>query len=207
MIDLHEVVDEDDQTWREKILYSLYRKIIEFKRSRDATSVVKSQGTLAYAKSFKNLSIDALKSVKWVPPYYDDGALHESLNATHRKLTFEDEASRKKRAALNTLAFSFIGTSFALGSLMRATGQKVDGKPSFLLDLGSFIVVNFTGFVVLFAISLAVILAYPASEWGWMRNVIRGIQSASKLIAVSALFLVSVLFLEIALYLFFSIYN
>lgn len=202
IVDIYEIYENDDVVWRKKTLYSLYRKIIEFKRARDTGSVVKSQGTLAYAKAFKNLSNVELKGTNWEVPYYDDEALHESLDAAHRKLTYAEDANKKKSAKLTTLAFSFIGLSFALASLIRASGDTVEGLPSPVLKIGAGIVVNHTGMVIIAAIALASYIAYPPEGWRWMRNLVRAMQPMKKPVTVISFILLSFSIFGATLYLF-----
>lgn len=198
VIDLHDVTETNDINWREKTLYSLYRKIIEFKRSRASSMVVNSLGTLAYAKAFRGISSNILKD----PPYYDDHALEASLEATHRRLTYADETTRKKRDKRNTLMFSFIGASFALASLMRAAGKSVTGEPSEFLKTGSYIVVNHTEIIVAIAFALAYYAAHPPEEWQFMRGLIRILQPQKRKVAIGTIALLGLITLAITYYLY-----
>jgi hypothetical protein len=53
IVDLHEIRNmDDDVDWRLKTLYSIYRRIISFKRQRDIAVQIQSVGLIAYLSYF-----------------------------------------------------------------------------------------------------------------------------------------------------------
>jgi hypothetical protein len=73
--DLHPVYDkpESDLKWRADTLYSMYRKVIEYKRQPESLNFNDCLGLLAYSETFRKISMKELKLSKMhknLPSYY-----------------------------------------------------------------------------------------------------------------------------------------
>lgn len=120
----------DEILWRIFTLYSIYKKIIQYKRVKDELAAVTSRGTLAYAQAFRSICeksprLDAEYKTSALPDF-DDSSLLISLDAAESEGRARREMRTTSWVILITVTIGFFGTVFALFSLL----QFSDKKPS-----------------------------------------------------------------------------
>ena len=110
---LYEIGGEDDESWRNSTLFSIYRKIIQLKRDPHISTFSDSLGLIAYAESFEKISKD--ESCTNLPGYHGKETA-DSIRATQVRV--EREASLRQRRidifrntiiAVAGVLFSFMG--------------------------------------------------------------------------------------------------
>lgn len=209
LYDVDEGTEFDDITWRKRTLYSIYRRIITYKRQEDIKVQISSTGLLAYAKAFKKIWLEDFneneKAAK-IPAFYDD-ALKESIQASDGAMRFKLQARQERGATFRTVVVAVLGTTISASGLIKLTAAKFDATPSAtLLWLAKFVVENFPT-TVLYAViggwvwlSIRAGYLYPETSSG-----LKYIQMASaplpKLISVALYFVVGIIFVGLALYL------
>jgi len=185
IVDLHE--DSDDYDWRVQTLYALYRKIIQYKRTRSPEMVVNSLGTLAYTQAFKILFERSVEKTGKKLPDYSDSSLKDSLHVAHIDLAERAESSRQKQDSRKNLLFGVLGTVLAFASLNALTGKTFPDNPSKLLEFGGKILVDQTGYILVLVFALVFIITYRPAEWQVFRNLIRWLQPLKKKVAIGVL--------------------
>jgi hypothetical protein len=162
IVDLYNVSDEgNDLTWRLGTLYSIYRRIISNKRTRNVNAYFSSLGLLAYAKAFKHVCKEQLPP--WLhhrlPTFYDD-ALEESVRASELDMEYRSTAHQERSDIRRNINFAAFGIVFSLLGLLSLTGAKINARPhDFLISLAEFcvsqpLIVASAIFTSIFAISL-----------------------------------------------------
>lgn len=87
---------DDDVAWRRNIIFSLHFYIISARRTRDARSLIRALGILAYYKSFAALSKIKLGDLFNQIPVFQDEALKDSLNAAIDERAFMDGVEQRQ---------------------------------------------------------------------------------------------------------------
>ncbi|CAK0750858.1 hypothetical protein CCP2SC5_1710005 [Azospirillaceae bacterium] len=81
IVDLIECHTHDDFLWRRETLFSLYRKIVSYKRNPQSDVFYSSLGVLAYAETFMEISKAELsaRDAQRLPTYYNEQMRHSIL--------------------------------------------------------------------------------------------------------------------------------
>lgn len=188
VIDLHDFVSE--RYWREQVLYSLYRKIIQYKRHRTYRTISDSQGVLAYASAFEKLSKRALEehSSKEKLPTFESDSLRESLESASNNVTWDmQRKSWKSDRALNFIVGT-LGVALAVTGVLSLTGENYPVN-SDLIKLAT-LLLEYPYVLVVGLIALYAMLA-QIEDRKIIRNIIRLIQPYKKDYVTAAFFLVS----------------
>lgn len=128
IVDLYECNDGDDLYWRHSTLYSIYRRIISYKRKRDIEVQISSLGLLAYAKAFREICKDSGISEDKLPTYYVD-PLRESIQASELRMRHVTQTEQEKSATRRTVLFWVVGTAISIAGLMNVAHVKVSARP------------------------------------------------------------------------------
>jgi hypothetical protein len=209
MIGLHLITDGDSEAiWYSRTLKRLYKRVLEFKRSKDQNIYASTLGLLAYVDSFctiakEKLTLDDYKKI----PIKNHETLKSSIKAS------EDQSSQKytdrKRIVdtIRTTIFSLIGIFLSLAGF--ANFLKVDAEKSKVLreNISEMIVFsqsNFSMMLLGVTILIICILLYegliPWKRWSIFHDIIRIIQPLHKkmsslVIFVSGLLLTGLFYL------------
>jgi hypothetical protein len=152
IVDLHELENDDDFTWRLATLYSIYRRIITYKRGTVIDEQVSSLGLLAYAKAFKRVCEEA--HFKRLPAFYDD-ALKESIQATEARSRFQRQSVSDFFTAVRTVTFAVLGFVLSLVGLAKLGTTTITPNPS-VISLAKYVAENPLVFLLI-SIALGVV--------------------------------------------------
>jgi hypothetical protein len=171
LLDLHKFVSE--RHWREQVLYSLYRKIISYKRHPNIQNISDSKGVLAYAQAFVRLSGIKLEEVKSREklPYADLDALRESLAAAANNVSWSFQYKTQRYEKTLSFLVAFLGLFFALVSLLSLSGEKFTKIDPALLSLGALFLERAISILIL----IIGIVIFSANLKGWsnVKNLMR----------------------------------
>jgi hypothetical protein len=119
--------NDPDVEWRSSTLYSIYRKVIEFKRSPDKNTFNDCLGLLAYADAFKKISIRELKPEQQseLPEYYSE-EISKSVAATQSKWESQTEDKRYREDTRRNIFIAVFGAIIAYIGLMQFGQNKVE---------------------------------------------------------------------------------
>ena len=197
MLDIHLLEDEDDYTWRSETLRLLYRKVLQYKRSRKEEIFSSALGTLAYIKSFRKISEDELgndpqylKNNQTIMPVLNDEYLKDSILASQGALrnTIQDRI-RELDVIRNTL-IGIIGSLLALVGLIKLTSIQFEANDTskVLIFMGK--ALTHTPIItlsLLCAILLVILMFFNViapRNWKFIRGIFRIIQALNRPIAV-----------------------
>lgn len=172
--------------WRHLTLFSMFRKIIDYKRNPSATALTASKGVLAYAEAFSNV---CSKDKKYIPPHFDWNAVKDSLSAGREELERRRTQSRLRRNTVWGVSVGAIGLVLALVGLLSLSDFDLNAPPNVVLTfLAESLVTSFWVSVALFVVMMIVVMvaagAIDPFEWRVMKNVVRLVQPFSQGIAV-----------------------
>jgi hypothetical protein len=191
IVDLHEIRDgSDDINWRLKTLYSIYRRIISFKRQRDIAVQIQSVGLIAYAKAFKRIWLEQRPDAEAaceIPTYYDD-AMRESIQASELRMRYKSQQASDRWSIFRTVTLALLGLIISFSNLIKIpeSPPKIYDTPSpalvftaRLLLTAPFQFVGVLTAIILFAI-FARSTYFRPDEWRVFRYVQALVQPFSK---------------------------
>lgn len=109
-------IDEGDNHWKRETLYSLYRWVIQQKRSKNPVAYVDAKGVLAYASAFTQMHCaEPFDRVK-LPNYLREATI-ESLDAGLKRADYIDKNSAKIANAIFNKTIPLLGVILAFLSL------------------------------------------------------------------------------------------
>lgn len=111
----------DDTEWRASTLYSMYRKVIEYKRRPEKDTFNDCLGLLAYADSFRKISESEHKFSQVLPVYYSE-EVSKSIIATQSKFERRIEENRYFEDKRKNFFIAAFGIIIAYIGLMQFTG-------------------------------------------------------------------------------------
>lgn len=210
IVDVYKVTDDnDDYSWRSATLRGLLRSILKFKRHRQDSVLANSLGTLAYAKSFKRISIQELEESKCkqyltnrekLNPvfYYDE--LKESINAAQSSVSNQWQRNIRNSELFRNLFFGILGVLFALVGLLSLTKYELDniahpmltGIAQWLIT-DTLLAIGFLG-TAIFAVQISN-GSIDILGWKPIRGLIRVIQVFKRNIVVTVLSAMGVIFI------------
>lgn len=106
---------DDDLAWRVSTLRILYRRIIQFKRTKISKIFYLSLGLLTYVKSFCTISDDEGKKV---PVEWNIDALTESIQIAKQKHEAEIDETRNSNGFVITFLLSIAGVVISISGLL-----------------------------------------------------------------------------------------
>lgn len=212
IVDLHEL-SIDDYHWRQKTLYSIYRRIITFKRQSDIVVQIRSIGLLAYAKAFKKIWLEDRpysKDLHEIPVYYDD-ALQQSIQSSDLRMRYKSQERDTRNGVFRTTAFSLLGAAISLAGLIRIVGGNPLGnvEPSPFLLLGASLLVRepllISGLITAVATFIVLVISRKnirPTEWPFVRYVQALLQPLKRRYVLLITMLSAAIFLGLAAFLY-----
>lgn len=130
IVDIYPINDEDDITWRRNVLYSIYRRVISFKRQCDIAVQIQSVGLLSYADAFKKAWIEERPSGSNEIPVFHDEPMKESIRASELRMRYRRQQSSERSAVCRTVTLSILGLVISLASLIKVSSISLNVAPS-----------------------------------------------------------------------------
>ncbi len=166
IITVYPVNSSENNEWIAKIQNSLFRKAIEFKRTRTAERCTSALGILAYLRTLNKVSADCFEKSNLMPAICDDN-LEVSMQTTLQELAAERDWYRYRRNIILTTIFGIIGLVIATSGVVAIFGaeqevisraKSLDSKVVSLLAVFSSAPLSFSIsiIVVFYAVSFAV---------------------------------------------------
>lgn len=179
IIDLH--IDEPEQKWRHKVIRSLYRRVLHFKRSPSEWSCLSSLGVLAYLRSFmevikKECSEEEAEKLEHL--FLNDENINRSIKIALLKNQSEKNRKTQFSGNLRTIVLSVLGLIISLIGLASLLGLDFTNNENSetLRTVVTFLVENiilvFAGIIF---ISYVVLLVSSKqwNYWGWVTDIAR----------------------------------
>jgi hypothetical protein len=192
-------IHEEDE-FRKKIYFDLFRYIIKYKRVRSPENVTNASGILAYAKSFHEIANQG--GAQHVPNDYQVENLKMSLDTAQFEVDQAEQRRSNFIALIIALAFSFFGTILSVTTL--ANFAKEEARELIEVSPHILFLANFTASrpvpVLLGALMMAYVfssmlgLANPTRR-RWYEDLQRLLQWLPKWINLTLLFSVGVVVL------------
>ncbi|MDF1791693.1 MAG: hypothetical protein P1U88_07285, partial [Thalassobaculaceae bacterium] len=117
LVDIQEVHSDDDHSWKQNITYSLYRRVVDFRRSTQRGSNEDALGILAYAKTFRMVS--KFDEIPDQAVSFYDGHVIESVRAGEAKSTVEFQQKEIRSNSIRNLVVFAVGTLLSFIGLLR----------------------------------------------------------------------------------------
>jgi hypothetical protein len=214
MVGLHLIKDDESEAiWYSRTLKRLYKKVLEFKRSKDQNIYASTLGLLAYVDSFCSIAKEKLDTEEYLKiPIKNHETLKSSIKAS------EDQGSQKytdrKRVVdtVRTTIFSLIGVFLSLAGF--ANFLEIDSKKSTVLrenisDIITFCESNFSLIFLLMTAFMICILFYEGlitwKKWAVFHDIIRIIQPFHKKTSSLIVFMIGLLIADLFYILYHSI--
>ena len=131
IVDLYAQEPSDPFKWKLKTLYSLYRKVISYKRVRTKDSYLSSLGVLAYANTFRRLielgTPDDLR--RRIPEFLSENVV-ASVEATEAAAKDDQQERSVSRDITRELSLGILALIIAVVGVFQITPYKIDIRPS-----------------------------------------------------------------------------
>ncbi len=169
-------VHGENDDYRKKIYFDLFRYIIRFKRTRSPENIMRASGLLAYANSFKNINKDENN----FPNDYQIENLKMSLDAAHVDIEYRTQRRNSRTSFALTASFSFFGALLALTALSQFAKDPI--KDTIVPDLKIIWLTNYiaanpiatvTGCIVLGWVSMLAFGRIRPNRFVWFENIQR----------------------------------
>lgn len=140
---------EDETEWRLATLFSMYRKIIQYKRKPEKKEFFNSLGVLAYAKTFRQICERDLpeEDFKRFPDYYDQN-MEQSIEGIQSKI--QNHLARRQviSDAIRNTIIGIAGLIISLAAITSLVDKKPELDPHPMLMFTTKFVINETPFIV-----------------------------------------------------------
>jgi hypothetical protein len=170
-----DVYRKDHPHWQDEMLRSLYKKVLDFKRSRNEWVYSSALGVLSYIKAFKKVCKE--RRIK-ITAGRDDEDLSESIKTTQNELRHITSQKVGFRNALITITLAIIGAMLMLSSLGAVQKPALDIKANdeFVKSVADSIINNpyntFLGtLIVSLSISTYIYNDYYFGKLNWIKDV------------------------------------
>lgn len=90
--------DGSDRAWKRETLYSLYRWVIQQKRTKNPEAYIDAKGVLAYARAFEEKHCNSNSASEGLPQYLREATM-ESLDAGLARAEIEEESKGRLTSA------------------------------------------------------------------------------------------------------------
>jgi hypothetical protein len=216
IIDVQRVEKSTSKNWCEPILYSLYRKLIEFKRKPTEENIYSARGILAYAMAFRGI-FKKLGVKDSLLPEFEIDALSQSIDAATAKQIYIKSVQREKIAILPSLVISVLAIFIAFSSFAQfvITDQNTPHWTLSLFVVGLYentpsVIASLVVFVVMISLVITKLLPGPkfsAASNKKIRSGLRLLNTLPKKINVSIWQVLALCSLSIAYYVFSNFKN
>lgn len=174
-------------TYQREVLYSLYRKAIQYKRHPNEANLFDSAGILAYAKSFKG-TCETPGSWAYDEnlPFYDYESSKASIESSQAKRNWIVQSSQSKTEKVTSVIFAVVGIVLSYLGLLSLSGYEYKGEVStFLPKALELLLKNPTqafGFLIIFIFILSNLFGIiNPSKWEIFQFIYRVFANFSKL--------------------------
>jgi hypothetical protein len=124
----------DPFNWKLRTLFSLYRKVIAYKRLKSADAFTASLGVAAYADTFRKLVEDAAtaKQKERLPPFYVEN-VRKSIQAVDYEMSRKREISLAATAVTRELILTGLALMIAIVGVFQIVETKLKAEPATIL--------------------------------------------------------------------------
>lgn len=207
IVDIHELPERDDLTWRKLTLFGLYRHIIRYKRKYDAEIFYNALGVLAYARAFREIckrDVDGNEINDDEMPLYLSDDLRMSVEAVHSKAVAERSESARNSEIVRNVLLSVFGLAISLSSVISITEYKIKDPSEFLRFLATMLVQQpvTAGAVLIMTIYAFLIMRgiVDPRRWRITRTAIRLVQPFHKEVTIGVFTTIAILCALVAYY-------
>lgn len=139
----------DDIEWRLSTLFSMYRKIIHYKRHPEKKVFFNSLGVLAYAKTFRQICEKQLPDGAFdrFPDYYDAN-MEQSIEGIQSKIQNTLTQRQVRSDAIRNAIIGFAGLIISLAAITSLVENKPALDPHPILLVLTKFVINETPFII-----------------------------------------------------------
>ncbi|MFO1080359.1 MAG: hypothetical protein U1E23_07025 [Reyranellaceae bacterium] len=169
IVDLVRFDGIDDLSWRQQVLYNIYRTIIQYKRNPQNKEFHACLGLLAYASTFREVSKQELDSASAEQlPYFHDSGLERSLRSLQDVNQLESERRSQRNSVLQNIVLWIVGTVISVVGLLQVTDDKFKiNDPSDILLWFARFAVQKTDVLVGIVLCLVILTVISHSDAGW----------------------------------------
>ncbi|HYE00168.1 MAG TPA: hypothetical protein VEH84_12355, partial [Alphaproteobacteria bacterium] len=142
IVDLHHVKNRSDLDWRLATLYSMYRKVIDLKRTAHSDAFSNALGIIAYAESFYLICEEELLDAdKANLPKYYSSQIKDSIMAKKDALEIRANEGVRRRSGRSTFLLAVAGIILSFLALLELSEAKpkVTTHPALLTAAGYFL--------------------------------------------------------------------
>ncbi len=126
IVDIHEINNDDDLTWRRNTLYSMYRTVIEYKRNPHSATFNNCIGIIAYAETFFQLCLEEIPLAEGnpdlLPIYYGDNTTN-SIRSTQAGVERQRSERSRRLDIVRTTLLTIIAISISFAGLVRLSPE------------------------------------------------------------------------------------
>ncbi len=204
IVDLFRFDGSDDFSWREQVLYNIYRTIIQYKRNPQNKQFHECLGLLAYASTFQEVSKQELDpTTAQQLPYFHAIGLERSLSSMQAVSQLANERAVRRNAILQNIILWVVGFVISVIGLLQVTETKIEEPSAMLRLFGRFAVqsteylAGMVGFAILATVMLHSETRFNPKKWRVVINLVRTVSAWPK--SLSGGFFVLIGFLVLAL--------
>jgi hypothetical protein len=202
IVDLLRMEGTDDFSWREQVLFNIYRTIIQYKRNPKNRQFHECLGLLAYASTFQEICKQELgqEAAKRLPYFNDDG-LERSLRSLEAVNQLMNDRATRRNAIVQNIILWVVGFVISVIGLLQVTDTKIDEPSEMLRLFGRFAVqstetlAGLVGFAIIATMMLHSEVHLNPRRWRMIIGFARLVAAWPKLLSGGAFFLVGVIIL------------
>ena len=182
---------KSERYWREQVIYSLYRKIIQYKRNPNIRTISDSRGVLAYAKAFLGVCEENFSESSRTEklPRYDNETLEMSLIAAGDHISWHIQEKNRRADNIQNWLIGVLGSVLALTALLSLTKAEISEVNPAILFVGELILKQPT--ILIFMIAIPLLFIFNITEKRFFRNVVRFLSALRRDVAVFLMFIFS----------------
>jgi hypothetical protein len=200
IVDLFRFDGVDDFSWRQQVLYNIYRTIIQYKRNPQNKQFHECLGLLAYASTFQEVSKQELDpaSVKRLP-YFNDAGLERSLSSMQAINQLANERAVRRNSILQNIILWVVGFVISVIGLLQVTDTKIEEPSDMLRLFGRFAVqsteylAGIVGFAILATIMLHSDARFDPKKWRATIGLVRVVSAWPRWLSGGAFILIGAL--------------
>lgn len=166
IVDLFPFDGRDDFSWREQVLYNIYRTIIQYKRNPKNKQFHECVGLLAYASTFQAISRQELNDKDSQRlPYFNDAGLERSLSSLQSVNQLAHDQTTRRNAVIQNIILWVVGFVISVIGLLQVTDTKIE-EPSAMLQFFGRIAVQSTEVLAgLVGCAILVTVMFHSDAW------------------------------------------
>jgi hypothetical protein len=197
-------LDDGKESWKRETTYSLFRKIIQYKRQKNEKVMFEALGVLSYAQAFLSIFNYTDKSLGL--PKYDIESLRSSIVAAQQLINWQNQNKITKSDKVRNILLTVLSVTIAFTSLMVISGRKFSVEPNKYLDFFVFFMVQYPIHgLALVALSIYLLLlctnVSDPGDWPIVRGFIRLLFSFKRRISLILVFGIGLIFSFLTIFL------